>query len=95
MCDLAGIVGVDPDPRTLRELQRMADARCEIADHLAWNRTFALLAQIYNANRPARSSPIDVMKFYPYKFRHAKPLPPTPTQLKLLEQIFPYKGPPS
>ena len=67
----------------------MAEAR----DRTAWNRTFALLAQLFNANRDSKTTrPIDPLKFFPWqqKADEAAP-PPTESDLKMLRKAFPGK----
>ncbi len=65
----------------------MAEAR----DRVAWNHTFAILAQIYNANRdPENSEPADPMDFFPWeKPKPAKTPPATEADIKLLEKMYP------
>lgn len=70
---LAGIVGVDPGPLTLRELMLMADAR----SREAWGHTSSLLALIANVNRdPKRSRPYKASQFNPHLAprRHRAPV---------------------
>ena len=64
----------------------MAEAR----DRAAWNRTCALLAQLYNANRAEGSQPIDPMQFFPWhdESDEAPAPPPTPEQERMLERMF-------
>ncbi len=73
----------------------MAKARIEAEDKLAWNRTFAVIAQIYNVNRdPKRSRPIDPMQFCPYRSkRHQLPAPPpTAEDREMLRKLYPGKA---
>lgn len=67
----------------------MAEAR----DRARWNRTFALLAQLYNANRnPKRTRPIDPLQFFPWdKHVQEQAPPPTESDLKMLRKAFPGK----
>jgi hypothetical protein len=86
MCELAAVAGCDPEPRTLRELAWMAEA----ADKARWNRTSALIAQIYNANRPANAKPISPMDFYPWHTERVIEI--TPAIDRALREVFPGKG---
>jgi len=65
----------------------MAEAR----DRAAWNRTFAVLAQLFNANRdPKKAQPIEPMQFFPWDT--AKPRqapPPTEADRAALRRAFP------
>ncbi len=67
----------------------MAEAR----DRADWNRTFAILAQIYNANRdPDKSTPSDPMQFFPWeKPKPARALPATAADVALLKHMYPGK----
>lgn len=59
---LAGIIGIDPGPRTLRELVWMADAkRSEAWDHTA--ELLALVANIFSKNKIKSSA------FHPFAER--------------------------
>lgn len=68
----------------------MAEAR----DRSLWNRTFALLAQLYNVNRdPKRSRPIDPLQFFPWDNKVREPAPPpTENDLEMLRRAFPGKN---
>ena len=49
----------------------------EASDRVKWNRTFAVLAQMFNANRdPDKTRPIDPLKFFPWKDKEPAVLPP-------------------
>ena len=51
----------------------------EVRDRAAWNRTFAVLAQLFNANRdPEKTRPIDPMAFFPWG-KQAEEQAPAPT----------------
>ncbi len=72
----------------------MAKARVEAEDKRAWNRTMAVLAQIYNSNRdPKRSRAIDPLQFCPYlAARNRRPSPPpTAEDRAMLRKLFPGK----
>ena len=67
----------------------------EVRDRMAWNRTFARMAQHYNLNRdPKKDDPIDPLRFFPWKERttEKKPGPPTAEELKILREAFPGKN---
>lgn len=65
----------------------------EAKDRAAWNRTFAVLAQIYNANRdPKKTDSIDPMQFFPWdRQQKEQALPPTPEDREMLRRAFPGK----
>jgi len=65
----------------------------EAADRARWNRTQAVLAQIYNANRGKDDPPIDPMKFFPWDKGRSKPKARriTPADDKMLTKLFPPK----
>ena len=67
----------------------MAEAR----DRAGWNRTFALLDQLFNANRdPKTTRPVDPLQFFPWDKRAQEPAPPpTESDLKMLRKAFPGK----
>ena len=73
----------------MHELRLMAKA----ADLAAWCRTFAVLAQLFNANRdPEKSEAIDPMKFYMWSEKQESaggPPPPTEAERAQLREIFP------
>jgi len=62
----------------------------EAADRAAWNRTFAVVAQLYNAFRgPKRHEAIDPMQFFPWQRAENRPAPPpTPEERAMLRQAF-------
>jgi len=63
----------------------MAEAR----DRAAWNRTMAVLAQLYNANRGQDARPIDPMQFFHWQAPRPKMAPPpTPEQREWLRANF-------
>lgn len=59
---LAGRAGVDPDPRTLRELHWMAEA----ADRANWKHTSQVLAAIVNSNPYRKGKAATPSDFDPY-----------------------------
>ena len=62
--ELAGIVGLDPGPFTLRELVWMAEGR----RRELWDHTASLLALLYNVNRdPRRSRAMRPEDFHPLR----------------------------
>lgn len=60
--ELAGILGINPNGFTLRQLIRMAEAK----GRDAWNHTAALLATMININRPKGKTPIKADSLNPY-----------------------------
>ena len=49
----------------------------EACDRAEWNRTFAVMAQMYNANRdPKTTQPVDPMRYYPWDRAADLPAPP-------------------
>lgn len=63
----------------------MADA----ADQSRWNHTFAVAAQIANANRGKGDQPINLMRFYPHKTQQPKARPMTLEDRETLKKLFP------
>jgi len=63
----------------------------EAKDRAAWNRTFAVLAQLFNANRdPEKTKPIDPMQFFPWdRSPKEQASPPTPEDRQMLRRAFP------
>ncbi|HOD83616.1 MAG TPA: hypothetical protein PKG77_19535 [Phycisphaerae bacterium] len=84
------MAGVDPGPRTLRELAWMAQAR----QRAAWERTSWLLALIANVNRDPRrqSRPLKPADFDPYAGqdggRRERPLTDTRAAFRLMKMLF-------
>ena len=58
----------------------------EVRDRAAWNRTFAVLAQLFNANRdPEKTRAIDPMVFFPWgKRTDEQPASPTAEERQIL-----------
>ncbi len=67
----------------------MAEAR----DRAAWNRTLAVLAQMYNANRGKNDQPEDPMQFFPWHEGTKRKVTPPPSKadLAMLKHTFPGK----
>jgi hypothetical protein len=65
----------------------------EVRDRAAWNRTFAVLAQLFNANRdPEKTRPIDPMVFFPWGKQTEEQAPaPTDEERQMLRRAFPKK----
>ena len=65
----------------------------EVRDRAAWNRTFAVLAQMFNANRdPEKTRAIDPMVFFPWgKRTEQQAAPPTAEERQMLRRAFPGK----
>jgi hypothetical protein len=90
MCELAGIVGVDPGKFTLRELVWMSESRLEAEDRRGWKRTFAIMATLYNANRGENTPAIDPMEFYPYEKGSSEGNDESaPVDRELMRRMFP------
>ncbi len=78
----AGILGVNPDPFTLRELTQMVKARGEFE----WEQTSSLMALVINVIRnPKKSKPTNPNDLNPYKTKE-KSLPIVP--LSILKEIW-------
>lgn len=60
---MAGLLGLHPDPFTLRQLDEMTDARVA----LEWNLNSWLRAQILNVNRGRNQKAIEPSKVNPYE----------------------------
>lgn len=91
LCELGAIAGADPERHTLCELSWMAEA----ADRYAWNRAFAVVAQLYNVHRAQGDEAIDPMKFCPWADGgESAAKPPTPEQERMLEEVFSVKSAP-
>ena len=67
----------------------MAEAR----DRASWNRTFAVLAQLHNANRdPKKTEAIDPMQYFPWsRPEKQQASPPTAEDRRMLRRAFPGK----
>lgn len=57
------------------------------ADVAMWCQTFAIIAQIYNANRGADGEPIDPAKFYRWRDERQS-APPSEGEREMLRQYF-------
>ncbi len=81
---LAGIVGVDPGPLTLRELLWMTDAR----RNDQWSHTAAVMALTANVHRnpKKRSQPYTPAEFHPLV--EQKKTPTKKAGLKALKDVF-------
>lgn len=81
--ELAGIIGIDPGPFTLRQLVVMAEAK----SRQAWNHTSAVLAMLANVHRDAKKTrayrPAD---FHPHR-RNENPTI-TKVAINVLKQVF-------
>ena len=81
--ELAGIVGVDPGPLTLRELVWLAEAR----QREAWSHTSQILAMLYNSHRGKAARAMKPAEFNPFVEKNNKPLGKT-SDLSILKQVF-------
>ena len=78
---MAGIIGLDPGPLTLRELLLMAESRSQ--DN--WAHTSAILALVANVNRDPKKS----RAFKPSDFNpHAKTSVSMKADISVLKQVF-------
>lgn len=70
--ELAGIIGLNPDPFSLAELHDMAEARRKEA----WLPLSMIMTMFANANRNSKEkkTPFKLQDFYPFKLK----LPPKP-----------------
>jgi len=72
---LAGIIGIDPGPFTLRQLVWMAEGRRDFF----WEHTAHVLCYLYNAHRSPKSPALMPADFHPFadkrKRRMKKRLP--------------------
>lgn len=88
--DLAGILGIDPRPFSLRQLDRMAQSR----QMTNWDHTAAVCATILNVNRdPKKSQPADPAKLNPFRQNAVTPKKPIvklspEDSMKVLKQVF-------
>lgn len=85
--ELAAISGCpDPERRTLRELDWMAEA----AQRAAWLRTFAVLAHVGNMFRGEADAVQDPLAFYPFEVDAEAdgPPEPTPEEIEALKRFF-------
>lgn len=78
---LAGVLGIDPGPFTLRQLVIMSTARRRDE----WDRAAGIIAMIYNVNCGPRDKPKSPADFNPYA---EKPTPPT-ISLQALHKMMP------
>lgn len=82
---MAGVVGIDPGPFTLRELLWMADSK--LAD--SWGRSAQITAMIYNANRGENSSAATPDDFNPYRRDRSRKPGTIRTKCKYVAELFP------
>lgn len=64
----AGIIGIDPEPFTLRSLLRMADAR----QRTAWDKLSWLAAIVVNCQRTAKDRMFKPSELNPYTAEQTK-----------------------
>jgi len=88
----AAIVGVNPDPFTLRELLIMAEAK----QRAAWNHTAQLAAIWANIHRGPKTPAFDLYDFHPYMEkpnRHGRGgIPIDAANINLLKAAFSSKN---
>ena len=81
---LAGLLGVDPGPLTLRELVWMAEARLQAE----WAQTSSLMALIANAHRdPKKHGPFKPGDFDPTQKARREPVVGK-ADIGVLKQVF-------
>ena len=82
---MAGIVGIDPGPLTLRELVWMADGRVR----QSWVHTSSVLAMIANVNRdPKKTRAFRPDDFNPFAARSARGIPLTAGTIRAMKGMF-------
>ena len=82
---LAGIVGVNPGPLTLRELLWMADG----AGETAWSHTAALLAAVWSGNQNLKKPRFFVpQEFNPYQKSPKRGIPITAENIGMLKMAI-------
>jgi hypothetical protein len=81
---LAGIVGIDPMPLSLRELIWMAESR----RNEAWSHTANLMALVANVNRNPRkrARPYSPLEFHPFLER--KRTAYSKASIRILKDVF-------
>ncbi|MGE0606565.1 MAG: hypothetical protein AB7O62_05500 [Pirellulales bacterium] len=80
--ELAGIVGVDPSPFTLRELAWMAEGR----QRESWNHTSQVLAMLFNAHRDRQKTQAAVpADFHPLSKKKRASDEPLPADISVLK----------
>ena len=86
MYELAGIVGIDPGPLTLRQLLWMAEARMR----QTWSHTSSVLAMIANVNRDPKKkpSPFNPADFNPYGRKRKPGVAVTAQNMGILKRVF-------
>ena len=65
---IAGAIGVDPGPLTIRELLEMTEGR----SRSLWGHTSAVIATILNVNRPKGKAPIRPEAVNPWQNREPR-----------------------
>ena len=87
MYECAGVLGVQPDPYTLRELVAMAEAR----ERSEWGRVSSLMALVANLLRdPHKGRPLRPADFNPYVEQEKTPEKPVlrGRELEVLRDVF-------
>jgi len=62
----------------------------EAKDRADWARTFALIGQTYNLNRPPKTKPLPVFEFFPWGLEDEKPKPRklTPQERQRMRELL-------
>ena len=82
--DLAGVIGFDPGPYTLRQLMRMSRS----AQRERWNHTSNILSLIFNVNRDSKkTSLLSATDFHPLDRDNHEIATPEQQQLILKEKF--------
>ena len=86
--ELAGIVGVDPKPFTLKKLFWMAEAK----ERSEWNRFSVLIAKLHNVNQTKKSDLISFEQAHPFYLQQAnqpmKQTEPTKSELAMARSLI-------
>ena len=86
--ELAGVIGVNPRPFTLRKLLWMAEAK----ERSEWNRAASLMVKIHNAHIAKQSDAIGFKDVHPYfiaeKIKEQRNREPTEGELTMLRNAI-------
>ena len=83
---IAGAIGVDPGPMTIRELLEMTEGR----SRSLWGHTSAVIATILNVNRPKGKAPIRPEAVNPWENRkpRGQRIPITKDNITVLKALL-------
>jgi len=85
IAELAGAVGVDPGPFTLRELFWMAEGH----DRHEWGRASSLMAMIANAHKGKKGRWVRPAQLNPYERDRPPGIPLTTDNIRILKSLVP------